>query len=465
MPSLNKNIVSLSTDKRFVLVTGILILTVVFTVFSSVADAKVDPEVGTILNSFSFMVWGAFVMWMCAGFCMLESGTVRTKNVSLICLKNIGLYAIAGLTFYVIGYNLMYVDVDAYIGSVEFIYNPMNESALDQEGNGKSLAQTVDPTFSPMSWWLFQMVFLTTSLSIVSGTLTERVKVWPFFVFALLHAIFIYPIVGAWAWGGGWLGQLGFKDFAGSTVVHATGGACALAGALVVGARLGKFRKDGSVRTFPPSSVPAYTLGVFILWLGWFGFNGGSQASLDSAQSAVAMSIVVVNTNLAACAGMLVTLVLSRPLVGRMDLSVILNGTIAGLVAISADPDLLNHNLAILIGGLGGLASLFGTKLLEHLKIDDGVGAIPVHLFAGIWGTIAVSLSQHGDVFVQLIGILSICGYAFTVSFIIWNVIDLLVGARSSFESERIGLDWTALNIHSYPEFLAMPEPEDDESP
>ena len=463
MPNLNRNIFSLSKDKRFAIVTGILILVVCVAVFSSFAEAAVDSEVGMILNSFSFMVWGAFVMWMCAGFCMLESGSVRSKNVSLICLKNIGLYAIAGLTYYVIGYNLMYVDVNGFIGSVEFLYKPTIENTTVADGNGETIAEALSPHHSPMSFWLFQMVFLTTSLSIVSGTLTERVKIWPFFAFAILHAIFIYPVVGAWAWGGGWLYQLGFKDFAGSTVVHATGGACALAGALVVGARVGKFRKDGSVRRFPPSSIPVFTLGVFILWIGWFGFNGGSQASLGSVNSAVAMSIIIVNTNLAASAGMLVTLALSRPLIGRVDLSAVLNGTIAGLVAISAGPDILDHNLAILIGGVGGLVSLVGTKFLEHLKIDDGVGAIPVHLFAGIWGTIAVCFSQQGAVFVQLIGILSICAYAFTAAFIIWNVIDILVGARSTLESERIGLDWAVLKIQSYPEFLAMPEPHDDD--
>lgn len=451
-----------TTNIRLLLSAIALVLAVV--AYPCAVQAKVDAEFGSHLNSFSFMVWGAFVMWMCAGFCMIESGSVRTKNVSLICLKNLGLYAIAALTYYILGYNLMYVDVGDFIGTFQFLYNPSEAEMLVQSENGNMITTAINPQYSPMSLWLFQMVFLTTTISIVSGSLAERVKIWPFLIFVLLHTLLIYPIVGAWAWGGGWLHQLGFKDFAGSSVVHTTGAASALAAAIVVGARSHRFRADGTVRPIPPSNVLVVTLGVFILWLGWFGFNGGSQFSLDSARSVVAMSIVIVNTNLAAGAGTLVALALSRVILRRMDLMIVLNGAVAGLVAISAAPDILNHNLAIVVGGVGGLLSIFGVKLLERLRIDDGVGAIPVHLSGGIWGTLAVSISQPIDIFVQLTGVISIFAYSFIAAFVIWKGLDLLVGVRASYAAEKEGLDSALLHIYSYPEFMLMPERDFDDN-
>ena len=454
---------AITTNTRFLL--GAVVLILVVLVFSGGSQANVDAETGYILNTFSFIVWGAFVMWMCAGFCMIEAGSVRTKNVSLICVKNVGLYSIAALTYYMIGYNLMYVEVGDFIGTFKFFYNASAVETLKLDDSGNLITAAINPQYSPMSLWLFQMVFLTTTISIVSGSLAERVKIWPFLIYVLLHTIFIYPIVGAWAWGGGWLDQLGFKDFAGSTVVHATGGASALAATLVVGARAHKFKKDGSVRHIPPSNVLVVTLGVFILWLGWFGFNGGSQFSLDSAKSVVAMSIVIVNTNLAAGAGLLVALLLSRPVFGRMGLMTALNGTVAGLVAISAAPDILNHNLALVVGAVGGLLSVFGAKLLEKLKIDDGVGAIPVHLSAGIWGVLAVSISQPINMVVQLAGALSIVLYSFVVALFIWKVLDVVMGVRASYAAEKEGLDSALLHTFSYPEFVLMPEQDyDDES-
>ena len=270
------------------------------------------------LNTFSFLIWGVLVMWMCAGFTMLESGSVRTKNASVICLKNIGLYAIAGLAYYAVGYNLMYVDVTSWIGSFTFFYGPSAQEIALLKGD-TSVAEAVAETgHAVMSAWFFQMMFVTSAASIVSGTLGERVKLWSFFLFTLLLTAFIYPVIGAWTWGGGWLNQMGFQDFAGSTVVHSTGGWAALAGAIVVGPRLRKFRADGTVKAIPPSNVPAVVLGVFILWLGWFGFNVGSQLALAGVSDAVAMSIILVNTNLAAAAGVMAAISVSKPILGRL---------------------------------------------------------------------------------------------------------------------------------------------------
>ena len=275
--------------------------------------AGVDDETKFVFNTFSFLIWGALVMWMCAGFTMLESGSVRTKNASTICLKNIGIYSIAGIAYFVIGYNLMYVDiVGGFIGSFNLLYGSSADEIALLGGDVSATAAVVENGYSTMSDWFFQMVFVATAASIVSGTLAERVKMWPFFLFTLILTAFIYPVVGAWTWGGGWLDQMGFKDFAGSTIVHSTGGWAALAGVLVVGPRLGEFRRDGTVRATPPSNVLVVTLGVFILWFGWLGFNAGSQLALGSAADVVAMSNVMVNTNLAAAAGVMAALAISR---------------------------------------------------------------------------------------------------------------------------------------------------------
>ena len=312
-----------------------------------------------------------------------------------------------------------------------------------------------------MSDWFFQMVFVATAASIVSGALAERVKLWTFFAFVAVLTSVIYPIVGAWTWGGGWLSQMGFKDFAGSTIVHGTGGWAALAGALVVGPRLGKFRRDGSVKSTPPSNIPAVTLGVFILWLGWFGFNGGSQLALAGAIDAVAMSNVLVNTNLAAAAGVLAAVSISRPVLGRVDLLASLNGAIAGLVAITAGPDIVNHVWAIVIGAVGGAICTFGIKFLESVKVDDVVGAVPAHLFAGVWGTLAVCIAGGGDLVVQVVGILSVGAFAFTVSGLLWFVLDKTLGARVSTAVEEMGQDVAELGIEAYPEFVVMPDKDD----
>ena len=436
------------------------------------AAAAVPDESQFVLNTFSFLIWGALVMWMCAGFTMLESGSVRTKNASVICLKNIGLYSIAGLAYYLLGYNLMYVDVTGWIGSAELLYGPSaDELALlslgddaTAEAQAAATAAVVESGYSTMSDWFFQMVFVATTASIVSGTLAERVKLWSFFAFIAVLTAVIYPVVGAWTWGGGWLTEMGFQDFAGSTIVHSTGGWAALAGAIVVGARRGKFRPDGSVKSTPPSNVPVVTLGVFILWLGWFGFNGGSVLALGDAASAVAMSNVLVNTNLAAAAGVMAAISTARPLLGRVDLLAGLNGAIAGLVAITAGPDIVDHYWAIVIGAIGGVICTAGIKLMETMKLDDVVGAVPAHLFAGVWGTLAVCIAAGGSFVTQLVGVLAVGVFVFAASWILWLVLEKTVGVRVSETVEELGQDTAELGIEAYPEFMLMPDQDDIEA-
>ena len=426
------------------------------------AYAASGEELQFILNTFSFLIWGVLVMWMCAGFTMLEAGSVRTKNASMICLKNIGLYSIAGITYYLVGYNLMYVDVqEGWIGSLKFLYGPSgdelklfvrSDSGRSRRGKG----------------WQGHHVGLVFSDGLCGddgfyciGYAGRKGKAVGVFCFTAVLTTIIYPIVGAWTWGGGWLSAMGFQDFAGSTIVHSTGGWAALAGALVVGARHGKFRADGSVKATPPSNVPAVTLGVFILWLGWFGFNGGSQLALSSAIDAVAMSHVLVNTNLAAAAGVIAALFLSRPILGRIDLLAVLNGALAGLVSITAGPDIVDHYWALVIGAVGSVLCVGGMKVLEILKIDDIVGAIPVHLFAGIWGTLAVCIAAGGNFGVQLIGILAVGAFSFAASWISWLILGKIMGVRVSQTVEELGQDTAELGIEAYPEFVLMPDQDD----
>ena len=421
-----------------------------------------SDELQFIFNTFSFLLWGGLVMWMAAGFTMLESGSVRTKNASVICLKNIGLYSIAGIAYYVIGYNLMYVDVGSVIGSFSFLRSPSSDELALLEGAEGAREAVLATDYSVMSDWFFQMVFVATAASIVSGALAERVKLWSFFVFTLVLTAFIYPIVGAWTWGGGWLNALGFQDFAGSTIVHGTGGCAALAGALVVGPRHNKFRSDGSVASTPPSNVPVVTLGVFILWFGWFGFNGGSQLALGSAADVLAMSHVLVNTNLAGAAGVIAAIAVSRPILGRVDLLAGLNGAIAGLVSITAGPDITSPYWAIIIGAVGAVICTAGLKLLERLEVDDVVGAVPAHLFAGAWGTIATAIAAGANIGVQLLGVVAVGAFAFATSWITWLVLEKTMGVRVSRQVEQIGQDVAELGIDAYPEFVLMPEREED---
>ena len=415
-----------------------------------------DGETQFVLNTFSFLFWGALVMWMCAGFTMLEAGSVRTKNASVICLKNIGVCSIAGLTFYLVGYNIMFTGVEenGWFGSLDLFHGPTSEERALLGGDGSAAAAVLMKGHATMSDWLFQMVFMASAASIVSGTLAERVKLWSFLIFIVVLTAFIYPVIGAWTWGGGWLAAMGFQDFAGSTVVHSTGGWAALAGVLVVGAREGKFRDDGTVKSTPPANVPAVTLGVFIIWLGFLGFNGGSQLAFSGATDAVAVGNVLANTNLAAAAGVITALILSRPVFGHVDLLASLNGAVSGLVAITAGPDIVSHSWAIVIGAIGATVCTFGMKLLHRLKIDDEVGAIPAHMGAGVWGTLAVCIAAGGDFLVQLTGVVAIGVFVFGVSLLVWRLIDRTLGARISPRVEVLGQDYAELGIEAFPEFM-----------
>jgi len=396
-----------------------------------------------VFNTLLFLIGGFLVMWMAAGFAMLEAGMVRSKNVSMQCLKNIGLYSIAGLMFWVVGYNLMYDGVDGgFFGS----FTPKSIPAPDAEVAGDGYAAASD--------WFFQMVFCATTASIVSGTIAERTKMWPFFIFVAVLTGVIYPITGSWQWGAGWLYEMGFSDFAGSTLVHSVGGWAALAGALIIGARADKYTADGKVMPLPGSSMPLATLGTFILWLGWFGFNGASQLALGTITDASAVAKIFMNTNLAAAAGVVAAMILCQIVYKKVDLTIALNGALAGLVSITAGPLDPSVPLAILIGAVGGAIVVFAVPLLDKLKIDDVVGAIPVHLLAGIWGTMVVPLSTEGTSFVtQFIGVVSIGAFAFVASAIVWYVLKMAGGLRVSKEEEMAGLDKIEVGVEAYPEF------------
>jgi Amt family ammonium transporter len=420
------------------------------------AMAAVDPETAYVFNTFSFLFNGALVMWMAAGFAMLESGLVRSKNTATICLKNIALYSIAGIMFYLVGYSLMYTDVSGYIGSFALFYNP-SDAELTLLGAEEATSEMVDAVvgggYSVASDWFFQMVFVATAASIVSGTLAERIKLWPFLIFVIVLTAIIYPIQGSWTWGGGWLAEMGFSDFAGSTIVHSVGGWAAVTGALILGARKGKYGPDGRVNPMPGANLPLATLGTFILWLGWFGFNGGSQLALGSALDATAMAIVFTNTNLAAAGGVVAAMLMTQIMYKKVDLTMALNGALAGLVSITAGPDLTNHFMSIIIGGIGGILVVIAIPLLDKLKIDDVVGAISVHLVAGIWGTLAVGIFGAGMLGVQIIGIVSIAAFVIITSSIVWLVLKYTMGIRVSEEDEDIGLDMVELGLEAYPEF------------
>ena len=424
------------------------------------AQAEVSAESAYVFNTFSFLIHGILVMFMAAGFAMLESGLVRAKNTATICLKNIALYSLAGIAFYVVGYNLMYVDVPegGYMGALSLLYNPSgDELALinAEKASPEMVGKVIEGGYSVPSDWFFQMVFVATAASIVSGTVAERIKVWPFMIFVVVLAAVIYPIQASWVWGGGWLNAMGFTDFAGSTLVHSTGGWAALTGAIILGARSGKYGPDGSVKALPGANIPLATLGTFILWFGWFGFNGGSQLALGSPLDATAMSIVYVNTNLAAAAGVVVSMVLAQIMYGKVDVSLALNGAIGGLVAITAGPDLQNHFIALIVGGVGGALVVFAVPLIDKMKIDDVVGAISAHLVAGIWGTLCVGIFGSGSIVTQLIGIVAIGVFVSVASAIAWYILKLTVGIRAEEEDEVLGLDKTECGMEAYPEFGA----------
>ena len=406
---------------------------------AGMAETTVSAEIGFIFNTLLFLICGFLVFFMACGFAMLESGMVTSKSVSVICAKNIGLISISGIMFWMFGYNLAYgIPEGGYIGN----FIPWSD------------ASKIDTGYSDGSEWYFQMVFCATTVSIVSGTLAERIKLWPFFLFAAILSGIIYPIVMGWQWGGGWLAAAGFSDFAGSTLVHSTGGAAALAGAIILGPRLGRFTKSGSpapLKPFAASSIPLVTIGIFILCLGWFGFNGGSQLAMGTAVDAIAVSTIFMNTFLAGAGGVMAAAFTTRLGFGKTDVIQMLNGCIGGLVAITAEPLMPSPIAAILIGAVGGVIVVFGTKLLFSMKIDDVVGAVPAHLFAGIWGTLAVPITNPDVSFgAQLLGVISINAFVFIVSYIIWSIMKASIGIRLSKEGELKGTDVTETGVIAY---------------
>jgi len=409
---------------------------------SSSAFAQVSEETAYIFNTFSFLVHGFLVMLMALGFTCLEAGLVRTKNTAAICLKNVGLYSLAGIMFYLVGYGFMYNEVNGFLGQPT-LWNP--ETKVNSADG-----------YSKMSDWFFQMVFCATAMSIVSGTIAERIKLAPFFIFAIVLTGVIYPIQGSWVWGGGFLAEMGFSDFAGSTLVHSVGGWAALMGAIIIGPRLGKYSSNGSVIAIPGSNLPLATIGTFVLWFGWFGFNGGSQLALGSAADAAAMANVYVNTNMAACGGLISAMILAAILYTKVDLTLVLNGALAGLVSITAGPDVATPLQAIIIGAIGGILCTLAIPLLDKFKIDDVVGAISVHLVAGIWGTLVVGipgLNGSGDFMTQLYGVVAIGFFVSVVSAVVWLALKATIGLRPSDEEEMMGLDVSELGMEAYPEF------------
>lgn len=414
--------------------------------YAQEAAPAVTADVAFIFNSFLFLVAGMVVMFMAAGFCMLEVGLVRSKNAATICVKNISLFAIAGVMFWLTGYNLAYPgEFNGVLGFGGFLWGGAGNPNGDLETG-----------YAASSDWYFQMVFVATAASIVSGTLAERIKLWPFLIFVAVLTGVIYPIQASWEWGAGWLDALAFSDFAGSTLVHSTGGWAALIGAILLGARDGKYGPNGEVAPFPGSNLPLATLGTFILWLGWFGFNGGSVLALGTVEAATQVSDVFIKTNLAAAFGVVVAMAACQVIYGRVILPFVLNGAIGGLVAITAEPLTPSLPLTAVIGGVGGLIVVLGVPLLDRFKIDDVVGAIPAHLFCGIWGTLVVPLSNSDANFgVQLLGVVAIGAFVSVFSFAVWAALKFTMGIRSQLAHERDGLDLGEMGLSAYPEWSA----------
>ncbi len=407
----------------------------------------VSPEVAYILNTLLLLIGGLLVMWMAAGFAMLEAGLVRSKNVTTQLFKNMSLFAIAGIMYWLIGYNLMYPGEWTVPGLIGELFKP---KTLDPVGAG-----VVEDGYSAGSDFFFQLMFCATTASIVSGTLAERVKLWPFMIFTVVLTGVIYPIGASWQWGGGFLSEMGFSDFAGSTLVHATGGFAALAGAILLGARTGKFRRDGRMQPMPGSNLALASLGTFILWLGWFGFNGASQLAIGTVNDAADVSRIFVNTNMAASAGAVAAIVTTQLVYGKIDLTMVLNGALAGLVAITAEPLTPSIPAALLIGAVGAALAVMAVPMLDRLKIDDVVGAIPVHLVAGVWGTLVVPATNPDTHLVtQIIGVAAVGGFAFVVSFVIWSILKATIGIRVGTEAEITGLDIAEMGMEAYPDFV-----------
>ena len=408
-------------------------------------------ELAYALDTFYFLVCGALVMWMAAGFTMLEAGLVRAKNTAEILTKNVGLYAIACIMYMLVGYSIMYPGDDFAGGFFQ-----LGSGVLGQADNDVEAVLAGDAYYSGLSDFFFQVVFVATAMSIVSGAVAERMKLWSFFAFAVVLTGFIYPMQGFWKWGGGFLNEMGFLDFAGSGVVHLCGAAAALAGVLLLGARKGKYGSSGQINAIPGCNLPLATLGTLILWLGWFGFNGGSELKVSDVGEANSVALVFVNTNMAAAGGLVFALLLSRLWFGKADLTMALNGALAGLVAITAEPLTPTPLAATLIGAVGGLIVVGSIVALDKLKIDDPVGAISVHGVVGIWGLIAVCFTNpEAKFFVQILGMITIFAWVFITSFIVWFLLKKTIGIRVSEEEEYEGVDISECGLEAYPEFTA----------
>ena len=416
-------------------------------------DASTDAIF--IFNSLLFLVGGFLVFFMAAGFAMLEAGLVRSKNVTMQLTKNVGLFSLATIFYYLIGYNLMYPLGNWSIGTDETggYLGAFGVALLEAVGIGRDAADDYGYA-STGGDFFFQLMFCAATASIVSGALAERIKLWPFLVFVIILTGVIYPIQASWKWGGGFLdSQWGFLDFAGSTVVHSVGGWAALAGAIILGPRIGKY-KDGQVHPMPGSNLALATLGMFILWLGWFGFNGGSQLAMGTVGDVADVSRIFSNTNAAAAGGAVVALILTQVVYGKADLTMVLNGALAGLVSITAEPLTPSLGMATIIGGIGGVIVVFTVPMLDRFKIDDVVGAIPVHLFAGIWGTMAVLITNPDATFMGQLGSIIIVGvFVFVVSLVVWVILKGIMGIRVDEEAEITGLDTSELGMEAYPEF------------
>jgi ammonium transporter, Amt family len=409
-------------------------------------------ELRYALDTFYFLMSGALVMWMAAGFSMLEAGLVRAKNTAEILTKNVGLYAIACVMYMLSGYGIMYGDGSGIIPAFGML--GADDNSVEAVLAGAAASAEDAPYYSKMSDFFFQVVFVATAMSIVSGAVAERMKLWSFFAFAVVFTGFIYPVQGYWKWGGGWLEAYGFLDFAGAGIVHMAGGAAALAGVLLLGARRGKYGPAGELRPIPGANLPLATLGTFILWFGWFGFNGGSELKISDVGEANAVARVFVNTNMAAAGGVIAALLLARAWFGKADLTMALNGALAGLVAITAEPLTPAPMLATAIGAAGGMLVVASIVSLDKLRIDDPVGAISVHGVVGIWGLLAVCISNpEASVLAQLVGMLSIFAWVFGLSLLLWFVLRATIGIRVSEQSEYEGVDRHECGMEAYPEF------------
>lgn len=409
-------------------------------------------ELSYALDTFYFLICAVLVMWMAAGFAMLEAGLVRGKNTVEILNKNALLYGIACVAYLLVGYNIMYPadPVNSVIPGLDFLLGSDNTTESVVAGGDDA------PYYSSMADFIFQAVFAAATMSIVSGAVAERMRLWPFLIFAVFMVSFIYPVEGYWKWGGGFLDELGFQDFAGSVVVHMAGAAAALAAVILVGPRKGKYGANGQVRAIPGANLPMATLGMFILWMGWFGFNGGSELKIANVEEANAVAKIFVNTNAAAAAGMVVAALFARTLFGKTDLTMTINGALAGLVAITAEPLAPDAGTASLIGAVGGLVVVLSVLMLDKLKLDDPVGAISVHGAAGIWGIFAVLISNPDATFMgQLIGTVVTFAWMFIASFIVLLIIKAVMGLRVSDEEEMEGMDVHECGMEAYPEFTA----------